>query len=139
MDCQFQFDAANRLLVCRVSGAVTDESLREFYELAGKCAALTRPAAGIVDFSGVTSFRVSPETIRALASSPPPMSDPKAPRYIVAASDHVFAMSRMFEVHGEKTRPLLRVVRRVDEAYELLKIQDPHLEPIVMGGDTGAP
>ena len=127
---QFQFDPVNRLLVCRASGVVTDKSLREFYRLVGKYVALTDPGAGIADLSGVTSLRASPETIRALAGSPPPLSDPKVPRYLVATSDHVFAMCRMFELQGERTRPLLRVVRTLAEAYELLDIQEPQLEPV---------
>src|SRR5215467_2925312 len=127
---QFQFDPVNRLLVCRASGVVTDKSLREFYRLVGKYVALTNPEAGIADLSGVTSLRASPETIRALAGSPPPLSDPKVPRYLVATSDHVFAMCRMFELQGERTRPLLRVVRTLAEAYELLDIQEPQLEPV---------
>jgi len=131
MECQFQFDTKNRLLVCRASGVVTDESLQEFYGLVGKYVALTKPGAGIADLSGVTSLRASPDTIRALAAAPPPMSDPRVPRYLVATSDHVFAMCRMFELQGENTRPLLRVVRTLDEAYELLNIREPRLEPIV--------
>jgi hypothetical protein len=133
VECQFQFefDPANRLLVCRAIGVVTEESLREFYRLVGKYVVLTQPEAGIADLSSVTSFRASPETIRALAESPPPMSDPKVPRYLVATSDHVYAMCRMFELQGEKTRPLLRVVRTIDEAYALLDIHQPRLEPVV--------
>ena len=130
MSHQFQFDPASRLLLCQIEGVVTDESIREFYRDVGRYVEKIQPSAGIVDFTGVTSFRVSAATIRELAESPPPMKDPKLPRFLVAPADHVFAMARMFELQGDKTRPLLQVVRTLAEAYALLDIRDPQLEPV---------
>ena len=130
MSHQFQFDPASRLLLCQIEGVVTDESLREYYRDVGRYVQKIQPSAGIVDFTGVTSFRVSAATIRELADSPPPLKDPKVPRFIVASADHVFAMGRMFELQGDRTRPLLQVVRTLAEAYALLDIREPQLEPV---------
>src|SRR5437867_2667212 len=130
MSHQFQFDPASRLLLCQIEGVVTDASLREYYRDVGRYVRKIQPSAGIVDFTGVTSFRVSTATIRELADSPPPVQDPKVPRFIVAPTDHIFAMARMFELQGDKTRPLLQVVRTLAEAYALLDIRDPQLEPV---------
>lgn len=126
----FEFDSGNGLLRCRVDGVVSDEEMRELYKSIGRYVAQTQPRSGIVDLSGVTSFRVSVETMRGLAALPPPMPDPKQPRFIVAASDHVFGMSRLFEAEGEKTRPMMRVVRTIDEAYAMLGIREPRFEPV---------
>lgn len=112
-----------------MAGEVSDAELRTIYEAIGKCVERVRPRSGIVDFSGVTSFRVSAETIRALAASKPPMPDPKMPRFIVAPADHVFAMSRLFEMEGERTRPSLRVVRSIEEAYLVMGIRETRFEP----------
>lgn len=139
MSHQFQFDVASRLLVCRIDGVVTDDSIREYYRDVGKYVKWIQPSAGIVDFTGVTIFRVSAATIRELADSPPPLKDPKVPRFIVAPTDHIFAMARMFELQGDKTRPLLQVVRTLSEAYELLDIRNPRLEPVALAGaDEGS-
>ena len=139
MGHQFHFDPGSQLLLCRIDGPVTDESLREYYRAVGKYVEKIQPLAGIVDFTGVTSFRVSSETIRELAESPPPLKDPMVPRCIVAPTDHIFAMARMFELQGDATRPLLRVVRTLAEAYRLLRISDPQLQPVgPIGGDEEA-
>lgn len=132
---QFQFDPASRLLLCRIEGVVTDESIREYYRDVRRYAEKIQPSAGIVDFTGVTSFRASAATIRDLANSPPPLKDPKVPRFIVAPTDHIFAMARMFELQGDTTRPLLQVVRTLRDAYALLDIRDPRLEPVGPAGD----
>jgi len=42
-------DSSNGNLHYRLEGDVTDESLKECREVAGKYAALTKPSAGIVD------------------------------------------------------------------------------------------
>jgi hypothetical protein len=36
----------------------------------------------------------------------------------------------MFQIAGESTRPLLQVVRTVDEALTALGAQSPHFEPL---------
>jgi hypothetical protein len=128
--CNFEFDSANRILRCRLEGAVTDESLSECYRDIGKYAALTAPSTGILDLSAVASFEVSPETIRKLAGLPPAIPDPRNPRVIIAQSPQVFGMARMFEIHGEGTRPSLHVVRTKEEAFAILGIQEPQFERV---------
>lgn len=130
----FEFDTENGLLRVHVTGDVSDAELRTIYDAIGKCVERVQPRSGIVDFSGVTSFRVSAQTIRALAASKPPMPDPKAPRFVVAPADHVFAMSRLFEMEGERTRPSLRVVRTIEEAYEALGIREAKFNPVGLNG-----
>jgi hypothetical protein len=36
----------------------------------------------------------------------------------------------MFQITGEATRPLLKVVRTMDEALADLGVQPPHFEPL---------
>jgi hypothetical protein len=125
-----EFDSENRILRFRLEGTVTDESLNECYREIGKYAALTAPSTGILDLSKVTSFEVSPETIRRLADLPPAIPDPRPPRVIIAPSPHVFGIARMFEIHGQDTRPSLHVVRTESEAFAILGILEPHFEPV---------
>jgi hypothetical protein len=125
-----EFDSANRILRFRLEGTVTDKSLSECYRVIGKYAALTAPSTGILDLSAVTSFQVSPETIRRLADLPPAIPDPKAPRVIIASTPHVFGIARMFEIQGQETRPSLHVVRTETEAFAILGVLEPHFEPL---------
>lgn len=58
------------------------------------------------------------------------MPDATRPRIIVAPTTIGFGLARMFQILGESTRPLLTVVRTVDEALAALGVQSPHFEPL---------
>jgi hypothetical protein len=133
MSYSFEFAPKDRILRCSFDGRVTDESLLEYYEQVGKYVVHTEPRAGIVDFSNVTSFDASLETVRSLARSLPAMVDVSLPRFIVAPAPHIFGIARMFQAMGEDSRPSLQVVRTLAEAYAALGVIDPKfvaLEPI---------
>jgi len=36
----------------------------------------------------------------------------------------------MFQTIGERTRPLLHVVRTIDEAFAILRVQSPRFDPL---------
>lgn len=130
MPYHFEFDSTNRILRCRCEGQITDEDLKNYYRLLQRYDAQVAPLAGILDMSGVTTFGVSPQTIRELADLPPAMAEASRPRCIVATSPEIFGMARMFELHGESTRPNLHVVRTQNEALAILAVREPKFEPI---------
>ncbi len=126
----FEFDSASKILLMRVEGRLTDELLAELYPRALEHWAATDASAGISDYSSVTDFAVSGELIRALANQYPAMTDPtRRPRIIVVPTAVGFGLSRMFQLAVETTRPLLQVVRTLDEAFSALGVQSPHFEP----------
>lgn len=127
----FDFDSKYKILRCRFDGSVTDEDLKEFYRLAAEFVERTDPRGAITDFSAVSSFDVSPETIRELAKSAPCMPDTRGPRCVVAPSHEIFGMARMFELEGERTRVNLHIVRTQREAWALLGILEPQFEPVL--------
>jgi hypothetical protein len=131
MPYYFEFDAKNQILRGRFEGALTDELLKQYYGVAGGFFEQTGARAGITDFSAVTSFEVSPQTIRDLASSPPAILDRELPRFIIAPSPPIFGMARMFELGGQDTRPNLHVVRTMKEVCVILGVTDPKFEPIL--------
>jgi hypothetical protein len=130
MPYYFEFDPEHRILRGRFEGRVTDELLKEYYGVAGEHFARTAARGAITDFSAVTSFEVSPQLIRELASGPPAILDQEFPRFIVAASPPIFGMARMFELAGQDTRPTLHVVRTMKEVCVILGVLDPKFEPI---------
>jgi hypothetical protein len=125
MASYFDFDTKNRIVRCRVEGIVTDASLREHYGTIAQHGAKRPTYSGLLDMSGVVSFNVSAETIRELAQLPPAIPDPNLPRVIVAGSNQMFGMARMFELQGSETRPNLHVVRTEKEALAILGVTAP--------------
>jgi hypothetical protein len=49
---------------------------------------------------------------------------------MIAPDTHLFGLSRMFQIQGEHQRPLLRVVRTMDEVLRILGIQSTYFEPL---------
>jgi hypothetical protein len=131
MGHRFEFDAENKILLVRPEGRLTDEGLLEIYAGIGKYSAATDARAGIFDFSLVTEFAATTDTIRNLARQEPAMPDAvNRPRVLVAPATHVFGIARMFQIVGERKRPSLTVVRTLDEAFAALGVQSPHFEPL---------
>ena len=130
MPYHFEFDSANRIVRCRFEGRITDEILKEYYQVSAKYYESIQPSAGVLDLSAVTAFEVSSEMIRELAKLPPAMPHPERPRFVIAPSNQVFGMARMFELQGQETRPNLHVVRTADEVWTVLGVQAPKFEPI---------
>jgi len=129
MGYRFEFDPVNKILLLRFEGRVTDESLAESYEGLRKYSTTTDARAGIVDFSCVTESGASGELIRELARRAPAM-DAACPRFIITGRTVGFGMARMFQMTGEPKRPLLEIVRTLDEALAALGVQSPHFEPL---------
>lgn len=130
MPYTFDFDSANRILRCRLSGQVNDEILKDFFQAGSQNAIRAQPSAGVVDLSEVTSFNVSTPAIKALARSAPVLHDPELRRVVIAPSPGIYGMMRMFEMEGEATRPGLQVVRSEREAWAILAVRNPKFEPL---------
>lgn len=131
MAYSFEFDAASRTLLARFRGRVTDEALTKFYRVsAPRVSATIDFQAVITDFSSVTSFDVTPETIRVLAWSRPAVPDASKIRIIVAPTPKLYGLASMFAMHGEDTRPNLHIVRTLEHAYVILGIINPQFEPL---------
>ncbi len=130
MACYFDFDPTNRILRCRLDGSVTDEILAAFYQALTEQIARIDPRSAIADFSAVTSFTVSTQTVRGLARSEPAMPDASRVRVVVAPPDDIYGIARAFQLAGEHTRPNLHIVRTLKEAWAVLGVQDPHFKPL---------
>lgn len=128
----FDFDLTKGILRCRLNGRVTDEVLKDFFRTGAQHAIRTRPSAGVVDLSEVTSFEVSVQSIEKLARSTPVLQDPNLCRVIIAPSLEMYGMMRMFEIEGEATRPGIHVVHTEREAWAILSVAEPQFCAIDM-------
>ena len=52
------------------------------------------------------------------------------PRVIVVPETYAFGLARMYQIVAEQKRPLVTVVRTMDEALTALNITSPHFEPL---------
>ena len=132
MPCSFDFDPIHKILRIQMEGTLSKTAITEYYRLLRLHDEAIKPRAGILDLSGITSVDLTSRSISELAVLPPAFSDESRPRFVVAPSDHVYGMSRMFQSLGEKTRPNLHVVRSLEDAYSALGISDPHFEPLTL-------
>jgi hypothetical protein len=131
MALRVEVDSVNKLLLLRLDGPLTDESVAEFYRAIAKHWIAADARMGIVDFSSVTEFALSSALIRQLAEQEPCIPDANTrPRVIVAPSTLEYGLARMYQIMGEGTRPLLNVVHTLDEAFAELGVQSPQLEPL---------
>jgi len=124
-----EFDAKNNILRATLEGRVTDAILLDYYGITARYAASHPPCRGIWDMSEVTNFDVSSKAIRQVAGTSPIISTGYM-SVVVAPQDLLFGMMRMYQIISEETRPDLRVVRTMDEAYRLLAAEAPEFSPI---------
>ena len=127
---RFEFDPENRILLMRFEDKrLTDESLAEVYAALREYAIATNPNAVIGDFSAATQVELSPAFIQQLAVEEPavPQASERG-RIVVFADDAGFNIARMFQRLAESTRPLLHVVRTLDEALEAFGVESPRFE-----------
>src|SRR5690348_12475205 len=124
MTSSFEFDPINKVVCWRLQGHVTEGLFAESLRLVADILAETNPTSGIIDFSQVTSFQISAETIKRVADSKP-VFPTELPRVIVAPADHVYGMARMFAALSSDTRTNVEAVRTMEEAYKLLGIKEP--------------
>jgi hypothetical protein len=125
----FEFEPVQSILRCTMSGHIDDKTLLECRKEAVRHVRQTDPAAAILDLTLISSLQVSPRTVQGLARSEPAFP-PSRPKFIVAPSDHLYGMSRMYQLIGERIRPSLQVVRSLAEAYAALGIAEPHFCPV---------
>jgi hypothetical protein len=130
MGFRFEFEPVHKILLARFEGRLTDKSLGEFYRAGLKHWAATDARAAISDYTSA-EWAVSAKFVRELANWEPDVAEPvKRPRIVVAPSTVGFGLARMFQIVGERKRPLLQVVRTMEEALAALGIESPHFEPL---------
>lgn len=137
MTSSFEFDPTNQVVCWRLQGSVTEDLFAESLRLVADILAETNPKSGIIDFSQVTAFKISTETIQRVASSKP-VFPAELPRVIVAPADHVYGMARMFAALSSDTRTNVEAVRTMEEAYKLLGIDEPNFQAMGLRRKTGS-
>ncbi len=132
MPYRFEFDQNHRILLIVVSGEYTDEEQLSINADIRRHAMALKPLAGIGDMSGITACLVTPASVQIAARESSPY-EAGVKRFLVAPGDHVFGMSRMYQMTAkEKSRAAMRIVRTRDEALEELGVSDVVFEPVCL-------
>jgi hypothetical protein len=128
---EFEFDSTHKILLARFEGQLTNEAAEEYHNALGKNWRVTGARAGIWDLSAVAEFAVAADFLRNLAARKPITPGLiNHPRFIVVPVTAGYGLMRMFQISGELSRPLLHVVRTVDEALAELGVKSAHFEPL---------
>lgn len=125
----FDFDFEHKILRLVLEGDVEAEQLLLLNsEIRARIQQL-RPLAGITDGSAILTFEIPSQTLRtvALQGSPYPAA---TPCYIVAPSDYLFGMARMYELIGDHSERKLQVVRKLEEALADLGVTNARFKPV---------
>jgi hypothetical protein len=129
MPHHFEFDIEHKILRLVLKGDLEGgEFLRlnaEIHAQAGRW----QPLAGISDGIAIANLNVSSQTLRsvALQGSPYPTG---IPRYIIAPTDYLFGMARMYELMGNHSEGKLQVVRSLEEALAHLGVSNANFERV---------
>jgi len=121
----WDFDATNKIIRFRLEGRIGDREIEDCYREMGAVSGAVEAKAGVADFSAVTSFEVSRQTIVNLAKQEPALPGEQRPRVLIATSPYVLGILRMFQMEGESTRPNLYVVQTHEAAWAILGIKEP--------------
>ena len=127
MPHHFAFDDEHKLLLVVMEGDIDGEEIVAIDEEMRARIARMQPKAGISDLSLVQNFNVPAQVMRsaALRAAPYPA---ETPRFIVAPSDLLYGMSRMYELVANRPAGKLEVVRSREEALKRLDISNPKFE-----------
>ena len=125
----FEFDFEHKILLTVMEGEIQGPEIETIGQDMRARIARMQPAAGISDLTGVTNFNVPGEIMRSAALQPPPFL-PETPRFIVAPTDFLYGMSRMYELAADRPQGILQVVRTREEALSALGISNPKFEPL---------
>jgi hypothetical protein len=129
MPHHFEFNFEHRILLTVMEGEIEGLEIQTIdQDMRGRIVRM-QPVAGISDLTGVTHFNVPGEIMRAAALQPSPFP-PETQRFLVAPTDVLYGMSRMYELVADRPHGKLQVVRTREEALSALGISNPEFQPI---------
>ncbi len=122
------FDRKLKILLARIAPSLTQEVLVDMSAEVRRLVAERGACPAIVDFSGVTDVRLSSEFMVQHGRRPAVLKGQR--RVLVAPSDAVYGICRMFGTYQLGTGDTPVIVRTMQEAYGLLGIVEPDFQPL---------
>ena len=122
----FEYEARHAVIAVRFGSALTDALCVRFYREAPRYLAGQSVRAVLIDFSAVTAFDVSVQTVRHLGGLRALLPGP-VPRVVIAPQDVAFGLLRLFQ-HIAIEKRQLQVYRTAEAASDALGLNDAHFE-----------
>ena len=129
MPHHFEFDFEHKILLTVMEGEIQGFEISAIDHDMRAHIVRMQPAAGISDLTGVTNFNVPGNIMRSAALQPAPFPA-DTPRFIVAPTDVLYGMSRMYELVANRPDGKLQVVRNRQEALSALGVSTAKFDPI---------
>ena len=130
MGFRFEFDPANKILITRIDGELTDRIIKQVDTGMRKRLVQKKPTVHIVECSSVTKFSMSAESVRKLARQKPALEGNSCRRFFVMPSNVGFGIARMFQIAGEPHYDATRILRSLEEVFSTLGLERPQFEPL---------
>lgn len=118
MPKSFTVDIPNRLVISTYAGRLTFQDVIDQWNAIRAHPDFDPSFSYLTDLSELTEYLISTPEVRELARITDPFS-PRSKRVVVAPSDHIFGVVRMYEMSSE-SHPNLVVFRTMNEANEFL-------------------
>ena len=122
------FDSRQRILLARFGTALTQPALEALNAAVARFVAREGPCPGILDLSAVEEATLPSAYVARLAQRRGVLVDQR--RVIVAPSDELFGLGRMFGTYNDNSGDHIVVVRSLPQAYEALGIGELELHPV---------
>jgi hypothetical protein len=122
MAMSHSIDAERQVVLCRAWGVLSNEDLREHYQLIGADPEFRSHYRQLGDLRDVTRLIADSSAIAAAASLT--VFAPGTRRALIAPSDITFGLARMFASYAEDVGQLVRVFRDARDAEEWLELKD---------------
>jgi len=119
---ELTIDAKQKLVISTFCGEISDAEVLSIASRVRSHPDFDPSFSEIADFSGVTGGTLSTSAIQEL-SQRESILGPASMHVAVAPQGHIFGVFRMAQVLAEQTRPNTAVVRSIDEARQLLGLE----------------
>ena len=138
MPYTFEVDWGHRIFRASFHGRVTDEDVKAAYQEAYQELFHIQSHTVVVNFAPATEFAVSSEITVEIAKLAPVVRDPTFVEIIIAANDESYQRAQLYTKWGSGSRPNLHVVRNEEDAWKILRIENPQFSPYSKGRPAGA-
>ena len=124
---RFRVDAAHRVRIAEFLGVVDDDELLGSYGRLVDEPGYDPTLDDLVDMRRIERLEVSSTALRRMVEMFAPLvpRDPPTRLAIVAPKDHVYGLSRMYEMLSTDTPEEIRVFREYDPAVKWLGLDTP--------------
>lgn len=113
-----------RILYARFFGDIDNDDLQAQTKAIREHKGITAQTGLLVDMSGITSFRVTPDGARSVMAEPGPFYKNQRPVVVIANSDVVYGTARLLEMASFGLFNI-RVVRNREEAFAVFGVSNP--------------